>query len=119
MSSIRRLGGLLLCVALSAWAGIADAAEIELLNASVKAIHHLYVAPAGRGVWGRDLLSDQRPSLIPSGERRTIADLAPATYDLRVIEEDGAEYEVEGIEVETTAQVELGETRLADNAAGK
>src|SRR6266705_2058376 len=103
MPSIRRVGGAFLCVAVGAWTGAADAAEIELVNASVRAIHHLYVAPAGRGVWGRDLLSDQRPSLIPPGERRTITNLAPAIYDLRVIEQDGAEYEIEGIEVETTA----------------
>lgn len=114
MRSARRLLGLMFAIAAGAWSCAADAAELELFNGSLKAIRHLYVAPAGVRVWGRDLLTDASPNAIAPGDRRIIIDLAPATYDLRLIDEDGAECEIEGIEVETTIKVELTETQLAE-----
>ena len=119
MRSARRLYGILLGLAIGSWAGAANAANLEIINSSLKAINHLYVAPVGARDWGRDLLRDQQPGVIASGNRRIITDLAPATYDLRLIDEDGSECEIEAIEVETTIKVELGDTQLAENAPSK
>jgi hypothetical protein len=114
MRSARRLSGLVLALALAASAGRADAGELELINTSLKAIQHLYVARSGTGQWGRDLLLGKRMGSIAPGEQRTIVDLAPATYDLRIVDEDGDDYEIEGIEVETNIKVQLTETQIVD-----
>jgi len=114
MRFARRLLGSALALALTAGAGAADAAELELVNTSLKAIHHLYVARSGSGQWGRDLLMGNTVNSIAPGERRTIVNLAPATYDLRFIDQDGDDYEIEAIEVETTIKVELTESQVVD-----
>jgi hypothetical protein len=119
MRSARRLGGYLIGLAIATWACAAGAAELEIVNASLKAINHLYLAPVGAGDWGRDLLRGQQPRAIAAGNRRTITDLIPSTYDLRLVDEDGGEYDIEAIEVETRIKVELGDTQLAENAPSK
>lgn len=116
MRFARRLFGLTITFAAAAWISAADAAELEIVNESLKSIQHLYIAPAGGRDWGRDLLSGAQPATIGPGDHRTIADLAPATYDLRLIDEDGAECEIQGIEVQTTIKVQLTDTQLAECA---
>lgn len=109
-----RLLGFTLAVGLAASAGAAHAAELELVNTSLKAIHHLYIAPTGTQQWGRDLLLGNTANTIPPGERRTIVNLAPAVYDLRLIDDEGDDYEIEAIEVETTIKVQLTESQIVD-----
>jgi hypothetical protein len=110
----RLLGFTLLTLAATAGADAARAAELELVNTSLKAIHHLYIAPTGTQRWGRDLLLGNTANTIPPGERRTIVNLAPAIYDLRLIDDDGDDYEIEAIEVETTIKVQLTESQIVD-----
>ena len=114
MRFARRRCGVVLGLAVGGWVGVADAAEIDFVNASLKAIRHLYVAPTGAKEWGRDLLAGDTARVIGPGDHRIVTGLAPATYDLRLIDEDGSECEVEAIEVETKIKVELGDTQLAD-----
>jgi hypothetical protein len=114
MRSARRLCGILLGLAIGGWAAAADAAELEIVNSSLKAINHLYVVPVGATDWGPDLLREGQAGVIAPGDRRKIVDLAPATYDLRLIDEDGSECEIEAVEVTTTLKVQLTDTQLAD-----
>jgi hypothetical protein len=114
MRSANRLRGVFLGLVFGLWACAADAAELVLVNNSLKAIRQLYVVPAGGKDWGPDLLGLQPPSVIAPGDRRTITELAPAIYDLRLIDEDGSECEITAIEVETSIKVELTDTQLAD-----
>jgi hypothetical protein len=113
---MRDVGALVVGLAAVCCAGAAHAAEIDIVNASLKAIQHLYIAPAGEKDWGRDLLAGETVSTIAPGDHRVIADLKPATYDLRLIDEEGAECEIEAIEVDHTVKVELGDTQLAECA---
>lgn len=116
MRWMRHGGALLLGLAAICCAGASDAAELEIVNASLKGIEHLYIARSGEKDWGRDLLAGQASSIIAPGDHRIIADLAPATYDLRLIDDDGAECEINGIEVDKSVKVELGDTQLAECA---
>ncbi len=114
MRSMRRSWGIALSFGILVGASGAHAADLELVNASLKGISHVYVARAGAGGWGRDLLAGDSPPVIAPGDRRVFSDLVPATYDLRLIDEDGIECEVEGIEVQHSIKVELGEIQLAE-----
>jgi hypothetical protein len=116
MRGMRGASALLLGFAAIGWAGAADAAELDIINASLKGIQHLYIAPSGDKDWGRDLLAGPTAGTIAPGDHRVFADLKPATYDLRLIDDEGAECEIDAIEVDTMVKVELGDTQLADCA---
>ena len=113
MRFARRLCGWGLGLGIMLGTPAAHAADLEIVNASMKAINHLYLAPSGEKKWGRDLLMSQSVLAIPAGESRMLKNIMPATYDLRLVDEDGAEIEVEGIEVESNMKVEFGDTQLA------
>lgn len=116
MRWVRGASALLVGFAAVGWACGADAAELDIVNSSLKGIQHLYIAPSGDKDWGRDLLAGDTASAIAPGDHRIITNLAPATYDLRLIDDDGAECEIEAIEVDNTVKVELGDTQLAECA---
>lgn len=116
MRWMRHAGALVLGLATIGWTCTANAAELDVVNASLKGIQHLYVAPSGDKDWGRDLLAGETASAIAPGDHRVIADLKPATYDLRLIDDEGVECEIDSIEVDTMVKVELGDTQLADCA---
>ena len=116
MRWMRRMGALLLGFAAFGWACTAEAAELDIVNASLRGIQHLYIAHSGDKDWGRDLLAGETMSTIAPGDHRIIADLQPATYDLRLIDDQGVECEIDAIDVDNMVKVELGDTQLADCA---
>ena len=115
MWCMHRVCGTVLALAIGTWVGAADAAELEIINSSLKAIHHLYLAPASAQSWGKDLLSGASVGTVAPTNRHTITGLAPAAYDLRLIDESGEECEIQGIEVKSRVKVELSDTQLAAN----
>jgi len=101
-------------IAIAASPAAAAAAELEIVNSSSKAIHELYLAAAGERSWGADRLRTKQPSVIARGETHVVAGLAPGLYQLMLVDADGGECEIEGVEIGTTLRIDLTAKRLRE-----
>jgi hypothetical protein len=90
------------------------AAELQIVNSSGTAIHELYLAAPGQRSWGADLLRSKQPSFIAHGESHTILDLAPGTYQLRLVDRDGRECEIESMQLASNYRLDLTNVRLRE-----
>jgi hypothetical protein len=79
---------------------------LEIVNSSGKPIHELYVAPSGQRSWGADRLREKQPRVIARGETHTVADLAPGTYQLMLVDADGSECEIRVFDAATSARLD-------------
>lgn len=68
------------------------ALELIIVNKSEYDIHELYVSRSKSSKWGPDQL---RKDTIDAGERFTLRNIDPGTYDLKVVDEDGTECVIE------------------------
>lgn len=59
---------------------------IAVSNNSSREIHHLYLSPVDRDLWGPDLLSEG--TILRTGETFTISDVTCTGNELKVIAED-------------------------------
>ena len=90
------------------------AAELQLVNQSGKEIHELYLASAGERTWGADRLRQKQPNLIARGETFTVADLAPGSYQLMLVDADGSECQIDFLDVTTSYRIDLTARRLRE-----
>ena len=113
----RTLGCLVFAVLAGAVAlapsGVA-AAELQIVNQSGKEIHELYLASAGERSWGSDRLRQKRPNLIARGETFTVADLAPGSYQLMLVDADGSECQIDFLDIATSYRIDLTSRRLRE-----
>ena len=86
----------LTCFALVASVTTALAADIVVLNKSDTTIHHLYVSPSKQKNWGPDRLGNYS---VKEGERFTLQNVPLGTYDLKIVDEDDYECELEGVDL--------------------
>jgi hypothetical protein len=87
----------LLAIALLAAGTVqALADELKIVNKSEYDIHHLYVSSARAKNWGRDQLG--KDTTIDAGESYTLTDIPGGRYDLKLVDEDGTECEVENVD---------------------
>src|SRR5262249_12079254 len=101
-------------IAIAASPAAAAAAELEIVNSSGKAIHEFYLAAAGERGWGADRLRTKQPSMIARGETHVVAGLAPGLYQLMLVDAEGSECEIEGVEIGTTLRIDLTAKRLKE-----
>ena len=83
----------------------ADEAKFQLTNNSTFQIDAFYASPANDDQWGEDILGQD---VLAGGESGTvtIADGSPeCVYDLKAVDETGAEHELEGLNICETPQV--------------
>ena len=92
----------------------ATAAELQIVNQSGKAIHELYVASAGERTWGADRLRQKQPNVIARGETFTVADLAPGSYQLMLVDADGSECQIDFLNITTSYRIDLTAGRLRE-----
>src|SRR5262245_1647450 len=92
----------------------AAAAELQIVNQSGKAIHELYVASAGERTWGADRLRQKQPNVIARGETFVVADLAPGSYQLMLVDADGSECEIDFLDITTSYRIDLTAGRLQE-----
>ncbi len=78
------LAGLLTFAHVSA----ALAVDIEVVNKSKTAIHHVYVSEPDKDTWGDDQLGDDDDDIVKPGESFTIEDLDAGRYDLKLVAAD-------------------------------
>lgn len=69
--------------------------ELRIINKSDYDIHELYVSSSKSKKWGPDQLKD---NTIDAGETFTLRDIPAGYYDLKLVDEDGTECEVEDVD---------------------
>jgi len=95
-------------------ASCALSAELQIVNSSGKAIHELYLAASGEPTWGADRLREKRPSVIARGETHALADLAPGTYQLMLVDADGSECQIDFVDITGSYRIDLTSRRLRE-----
>jgi len=88
----------------------ASAAELEIVNASGKAINHVVLARKGQRKWGPARLAGQ--DAIVAGSSRVINEIDPAVYDLRLSDEDDRSCEIYTVAITRTKRLELTDAKL-------
>jgi len=92
----------------------AAAAELQIVNQSGTAIHELYLASAGERSWGADRLRQKQPNVIAGGETYTVADLAPGSYQLMLVDADGSECQIDFLDITGSYRIDLTALRLRE-----
>ena len=98
-AALRRLGVLLAgVIAATSTAANAegDTATIEIVNRTRWAIYELYLSPTQALDWGPDQLDDET---IGPGDHFTLSDIPCQVYDVRLVDEDGDDCVVVGIDL--------------------
>jgi hypothetical protein len=76
----------------------AMAAEIIVLNTSETTIHKLFVSPSKTKQWGPDQLGNHS---LKQNERFTLRNVPLGTYNLKIVDEDDYECELEAVNLTT------------------
>ena len=69
-------------------------ASIKVNNKSDWDIHHLYLSPHSSDNWGPDQLGKR---VLKTGTSYTLTDIPCGEYDIKVVDDDGDECEIENI----------------------
>src|SRR6266849_2106441 len=101
------MGRVLVLVSIIGGPSCLAAAELEIVNSSGKPINELYVAASGQRSWGADRLREKQPRVIARGETHTVADLAPGTYQLMLVDADGSECEIDSVDITADYRLDL------------
>jgi hypothetical protein len=104
----------LLCVGVAAAASPTGAAELQIANTSGKAIYELYLAAKGERTWGVDRLREKQPRMIARGETHTVADIAPGSYQLMLVDADGSECKIDALDLTSSHRIDLTSARLRE-----
>jgi len=67
----------------------AEAATLRVINNTGYTIYYLYVSPAGSSGWGEDMLGS---NVLSSGNDFRVNVQDGASYDVRLVDEDGDSY---------------------------
>ena len=94
-------------VACFSTAAFAEDVKFTLTNASEYQIDEFYASPSNTDEWGEDILGQE---VLEGGQSGTvtIADGSDqCEYDLKAVEEDGTEHELEGLDICKNPTVEF------------
>jgi hypothetical protein len=100
-----RVKGVVALLALGLSLEPAAAAELEIVNGSTKAIQHVYFARKNQRKWGPDRLDGQEA--IAPDTSRTIADIAPTAYDLRLSDDADRDCELYSVVITASRRLEI------------
>jgi hypothetical protein len=88
----------LVMVGFSVTAAFADPRDFTLINGTGRAIHEVYVGPSNEVDWGDDILGEDT---LPDGASVNITfrrfTQGDCLYDIKVVTEDGAEGELDQV----------------------
>ena len=88
-----RIALLLAAILVTAPALAADDGQITVRNRSSWEIQELYLSAVDANAWGPDLIGLE---VIERGQSHRLADIPCGSYDVRVVNEDGAECVIGG-----------------------
>jgi hypothetical protein len=74
-----------------------DASTIHITNKSDWEIHHFYLQPEDSEQWGPDQLGGQK--IAANGGTFELHKVPTDTFDVKLVDEDGDECEVEGVDI--------------------
>lgn len=86
----------LLAAAAAAVCTTALASDLVVRNESLWDIHFLYLSASDESSWGPDQLEDD---VLHSGGSLTLSGVSCDTYDVRIVDEDGDDCEIHGVEL--------------------
>lgn len=112
---MRRLvvGTLLSFAAMSA----AQAHDLDVINKSKTAIHHLYLSPASDSDWGPDQLGDASKDIIKPGDTFGLTGISRGRFDVKIVAEDDTECVIENANFNEGKEWTITERMLDDCAA--
>ena len=85
-----------LALALTGAVFAANAGDVTITNASDWKLDHMYVSGIDQEKWGADQLGE---AVIGTGETFTLKGVPCATYDVKLVDEDGDECEVTDVDI--------------------
>ncbi|MEO8460322.1 MAG: hypothetical protein ABI451_07325 [Dokdonella sp.] len=91
------LGSALGCVLSLGLASVASAHELDIVNKSKTAIHHLYLSSVKSDDWGPDQLGDKDGDTVEPGSTFTLTNIERGHFDVKLEAEDGTECVVEDV----------------------
>ena len=74
-----------------------DASTVHITNKSDWEIHHFYMQPSDSEAWGPDQLGGQ--TIAANGGTFVLNKIPCDTFDVKLVDEDGDECEVEGVDL--------------------
>jgi hypothetical protein len=72
------------------------AASVEIQNSSDWSLVHFHLSPADEEDWGPDQLGD---AVVGTGDSFTLTGIPCDTYDVKLVDEDGDECVVPGVDI--------------------
>jgi hypothetical protein len=90
------------------------ARDLLFWNQTSKEFKGVFLAPAGSGKFGPNQADNDPDHTVSADERLKITDVAPGSYDVRLVEISGRVCLVAGVEVRATGRVAfaIGEDQL-------
>ena len=85
-----------LALTLSFASSLSFAGDITIHNESDWQLDHLFMSAVDKDEWGPDQLGEE---VIATGEAFTLKGVPCATYDVKLVDEDGDECEVRSVDV--------------------
>jgi hypothetical protein len=73
----------------------ASALELQVINKSKAAIHHLYLSASSQKSWGPDQLGSGSDDTVEPGSKFTLHGIEAGSYDVKISTEEGTECEVD------------------------
>lgn len=112
MGSLRKTLLIVLIVG-SAFASIAKAeVHITLVNRSAWTLYEVYMTASDYQYWGDDLLETSGEVVLIHGESVTIEVPSAGLWDLKIVDEDGDECVLTGVQIYADEYVELTSSML-------
>ena len=87
---------IILMLALNCAVLTANAGDVTISNASEWNLDHLYMSSVDQDEWGADQLGD---AVIGTGESFTLTGVPCASYDVKLVDDDGDECEVADVDI--------------------
>ena len=73
----------------------AQAHDLDVVNKSKTAIHHLFLSSAKDSEWGPDQLGDKGSDVVSPGETFTLTGIERGRFDVKLVAEDETECVIE------------------------
>ena len=99
-------------VSLAIAASSASALELQVMNKSKSALHHLYLSPGSQKSWGPDQLGSGSSDVVEPGNGFRLHGIEAGTYDVKVVTEEGTECEVDDAEFDESKEWVITEHML-------
>jgi len=89
------------------------AADLEIANSAKVPLYEVYLSRIDETHWRPDMLGPSGGPLAP-GAVRVLPGIEAGVYNLRIVDVDGRECELDAVTIETLARIELTDVKLTE-----